>query len=257
MDMSAQMIDHQEAVKNLMAERYLLGELNAGEREAYEEHLFSCNACFEQVKAGTEFIGHLRQMGADEKAGTEFVSYLQQIGAEGTVNHWGFSRLRRMGAEEPVAVAQPRWSQLIYRAFRPSAALAFAVLFFCAAGVNVRQAMVIHRLNAPEVVMVTTVKPASRAAEMPISVPRRGHFELRAVFSYERKLQSYTARVVSVSGKEIASVAIMNPETDLQLRLDADKFRDGDYILIVQAIDQTTRSTRVIKQYPFQLHLQG
>src|SRR5690242_20940812 len=64
--MSAQMNDHQEAVKNLMAERYLLGELNASEREAYEEHLFSCDTCFEQVKAGTEFVGHLRQIGAEE-----------------------------------------------------------------------------------------------------------------------------------------------------------------------------------------------
>src|SRR6476660_8877819 len=105
MNMSAQMIDHQDAVKNLMAERYLLGELNAGEREAYEEHLFSCDACFEQVKAGTELVGHLRQIGAEE------------------------------------AAARPRWSQLIYRAIRPSAALVFGVMFLCTAGVSVRQAM--------------------------------------------------------------------------------------------------------------------
>ena len=51
MNMSAQMIDHQDAVKSLMAERYLLGELNASEREAYEEHLFSCDACFDQFTA--------------------------------------------------------------------------------------------------------------------------------------------------------------------------------------------------------------
>lgn len=219
--MSAQMNNHQEAVKNLMAERYLLGELNAGEREAYEEHLFSCDACFEQVKAGTELVGHLRQIGAEE------------------------------------AAARPRWSQLIYRAVRPSAALVFGVMFLCTAGVSVRQAMVIHRLNDPEAVMVATVKRASRASEMPISVPRRGHFELRAVYQPEQKLQSYTARVVGVSGKEMAPVAIRKPETgEVQLRLDADRFRNGDYILIVEAIDQTTHSIRVIGQYPFQLHLQ-
>ena len=61
--MSAHMIDHQEAVKGLMAERYLLGELTAGERDAYEEHFFSCDACFEQVRAGTEFVNHLRRIG--------------------------------------------------------------------------------------------------------------------------------------------------------------------------------------------------
>jgi anti-sigma factor RsiW len=61
--MDARMIDHDEAVKALMAERYLLGELNAIERDAYEEHLFSCDACFDQVKAGTELIGQLRHIG--------------------------------------------------------------------------------------------------------------------------------------------------------------------------------------------------
>lgn len=92
---------------------------------------------------------------------------------------------------------------------------------------------------------------------MPINVPRRGHFELRAVFPSEQKLQSYRARIVSVSGKEVASVPIMDPEpTELQVRLTADDFRDGDYTLIVQAIDQMTHSIRVIGQYPFQLHLQ-
>jgi anti-sigma factor RsiW len=219
--MSAQMIDHQEAVKNLMAERYLLGELNAGEREAYEEHLFSCNACFEQVKAGTEFVGHLRRIGTEE------------------------------------ADVQPSWSQLIHRAFRPSAALAFAIMFLCVAGISARQAMIIHQMKAPESVIVVTVPPPARAADNPIIAPRQGNFELRAVFQPSAKLQSYRARIVAASGKEIASVAIKKPETAaVQVRLNAGSFREGDYILIVQAIDQTTGSTQVIEQRPFKLQLQ-
>lgn len=219
--MSAQMIDHQEAVKNLMAERYLLGELNAVEREAYEEHLFSCDSCFEQVKAGTEFVGHLRRMGAEE------------------------------------AAVQPSWKQLVHRAFRPSPALAFAIMFFCVAGISVRQAVVIHQMKAPESVTVVTVPPAARASENPLTAPRQGNFELRAVFQPKPKLQSYRARVVSASGKEVASVAIKSPETgELQLRLNADSFMDGDYILIVQATEQTTGSTQAIEQRPFKLLLQ-
>jgi len=105
--------------------------------------------------------------------------------------------------------------------------------------------------------MVVTITGASRAADKPINIPRQGSFELRAVFGPEQKLQSYRARVVSASGREMASVAIKNPEDGaIQLRLNADSFRDGDYIFVVQAIDQTTRSTRIIKQIPFQLHLQ-
>ena len=64
--MTARMMEHEEAMKNLVAERYLLGELTENDREAYEEHLFSCPVCFEQIKAGTEFVGQLRQMGAEK-----------------------------------------------------------------------------------------------------------------------------------------------------------------------------------------------
>jgi hypothetical protein len=219
--MSAQMIDHREAVKSLMAERYLLGELSAGEREAYEEHLFSCDACFEQVKAGTEFVSHLRRMGAQK-------------------------------AEE-----QPTWSRLVHRVFRPSPALAFGLMFLCTAGVSVRQAMVIRQMKAPEVVTTVTVPPASRASLKAITAPRHGNFELRIGIPFKPEWRSYIAQVISTSGKETASIAITNPETqELQIRFNADSFEDGDYNLVVYAIDQATRSTRTIEQYPFQLHLQ-
>lgn len=219
--MSAQMIDHQEAVKNLMAERYLLGELNAGEREAYEEHLFACDACFDQVKAGTEFVSHLRRMGTEE------------------------------------AGERPTWKQLVHRAFRPSPALAFAIMFLCFAGISARQAVMISQLKAPESVTVVTVPREARTSAGPLMAPRQGNFDLRAVFQPDPKLRSLRARVVSASGKEVASVAIKNPETaELQLRLNADLFKDGDYILIVQAIDQATGTTQVIDQRPFKLRLQ-
>lgn len=219
--MSGQMIDHQDAVNSLMAERYLLGELNAGEREAYEEHLFSCDACFEQVKAGTEFVGHLRRIGTEK------------------------------------VEVQPAWSRLVHRALRPSPALAFAIMFLCVSGISARQAVVIHQMNTPESVNVLTVRPVARALDNPLTVPRQGNFELRTVFQPKLKLQSYRARVVSASGKELASVAIKNPETgELQVRLNANSFRDGDYILIVQAVDPTTGSTEAIGQRPFKLLLQ-
>lgn len=63
--MTARIMEHDEAIKNLTAERYLLGELNVSDRDAYEAHLFSCPACFEQVKAGSEFVGHLRRIGVE------------------------------------------------------------------------------------------------------------------------------------------------------------------------------------------------
>jgi anti-sigma factor RsiW len=110
--MNARIIDHDEAVKDLMAERYLLGELNATERDAYEEHLFCCDACFQQVKAGTELIGELR----------------------------------RIEAEGPhVPLAPGFMSRLLTTASQPVTITVFALLLF-ATGVAVRQGSIISRL---------------------------------------------------------------------------------------------------------------
>ena len=42
-------MDHDLAIKNNAAERYLLGELTEVEIEEYEEHFFSCAACAHEV----------------------------------------------------------------------------------------------------------------------------------------------------------------------------------------------------------------
>lgn len=112
-------------------------------------------------------------------------------------------------------------------------------------------------MNAPELVTVVTVTPAARTLVNPLTAPRQGNFELRGVFQPNPKLQSYRARVVTGSGKEVASVAIKNPENgEFQVRVNADLFRDGDYVLMVQATDKTTGSTTAIEQRPFKLQLQ-
>ncbi|HET9365971.1 MAG TPA: zf-HC2 domain-containing protein [Candidatus Angelobacter sp.] len=71
--MNAKMIDHEQAIKTMMAERYLLGELTENERDAYEAHLFDCQTCFDQVKAGTEFVSYLKQIGGEEPVPTTVV----------------------------------------------------------------------------------------------------------------------------------------------------------------------------------------
>jgi hypothetical protein len=45
-------MDHQRAIDSHAAERYLLDELADAERDAFEEHFFSCRACADDVRAG-------------------------------------------------------------------------------------------------------------------------------------------------------------------------------------------------------------
>ena len=59
-------MEHNEAMENHTAERYLLHELTEQERDAYEEHFFSCSACAEEIKAASEFMENARKVVQDE-----------------------------------------------------------------------------------------------------------------------------------------------------------------------------------------------
>jgi len=46
---------HHFAKQNLLVERYLLGELGGADLEDFEQHMFQCSICFEEVKTGQVF----------------------------------------------------------------------------------------------------------------------------------------------------------------------------------------------------------
>ena len=59
---------HDESLKELASERYLLGELHGEARERFEEHLFECVVCAADVTAGASFLGASRQRMETEAA---------------------------------------------------------------------------------------------------------------------------------------------------------------------------------------------
>jgi hypothetical protein len=212
--MNARMIDHEQAVKNLMAERYLLGELDAAEREAYEEHLFCCDACFAQVKAGTDFIGHLRHMGTEESAS------IPSTGAG--------------------------WRDVIRRVSHPIPALVFAGLFLCLAGVSFYQAKVIHQLKEPQVFAAMTLKdtPRSDGANQVVASPN-GAFALRFLFNARPEYVSYEGQIVrdltdgnngSDEGmimKKSFFISARDAQDAVTVRLSSNDFSEGRFVLNV------------------------
>lgn len=50
------MMNHSEAVEQMATERYLLGEMTADERDAFEEHFFDCVDCALDVRTGAAFV---------------------------------------------------------------------------------------------------------------------------------------------------------------------------------------------------------
>jgi hypothetical protein len=49
-------MNHQEALREMAVERYLLGELSGASLDSFEEHLFECSECAVDVKSGVTFI---------------------------------------------------------------------------------------------------------------------------------------------------------------------------------------------------------
>ncbi|HZT35200.1 MAG TPA: hypothetical protein VFA15_04720, partial [Nitrososphaera sp.] len=106
-------MNHEEAARNQMVERFALGELRGSDRERFEAHFFDCQECFDEVQVTSEFLRHARSVLSREPE-----------------KSW----LSRMTAD----------------LWRPAPALA-SMLFLCALGTTVYQNFRIAALTRPMV----------------------------------------------------------------------------------------------------------
>lgn len=219
--MNARMINHDDAMKDLMAERYLLGELNTAERDAYEQHLFSCDACFEQVKAGTEFVTHLRHI----------------------------------GTEAPQATLLPGFmSRLMTSARQPMTVTAF-VLLICFAGTNVYQQRTISGLKRPQVTPSFFLSDGARAGGVKTLVlPPNTRFDLNIQLLQSGDFSSYQGQILDQSGRLKWSFPI-SPEQikdTIHLLLDSSVLGPGTYSVVVNGFTPDGQRTEITR-YGFQL----
>jgi hypothetical protein len=201
--MNARIINHDDAIKDLMAERYLLGELNTDERDAYEEHLFSCNACFEQVKAGTEFVSHLRHIDT-------------------------------LHPQIPLA---PGFMSRVMAGIRQPLTLTMFTFLVLMGGFAVHQNSEISYLKEPrpEIRSVLTGIAHGSSEIHLIRVPRNSALSLNVEYAPKGEFISYRAQILSSSGKALHTVAL--PETQVgttaTIALPADALKPAQYSMVV------------------------
>ena len=83
-------MNHQRATTTSAAERYLLDEMTAEEREEFEEHYFSCAECAEDMRAAGQLVEALRATPAVRAAITAEAEQLGQfLGNPATVKFGG------------------------------------------------------------------------------------------------------------------------------------------------------------------------
>jgi hypothetical protein len=61
-------MDHEEAVRQNATERYMLDELDAEQRDQFEEHFFDCPDCATDVRAAAMFVEHSKEILAEPPA---------------------------------------------------------------------------------------------------------------------------------------------------------------------------------------------
>jgi len=221
--MTARMMEHEEAIKSLAAERYLLGELTESDREAYEEHLFSCPACFEQVKVGSEFVGHLR----------------------------------RMGVDEPVAIPAPARLGFLATLRQPLTAMAFALLI-CVSTVSLHQRNVISGLKQAQVLPAVFLSDGAKGAANTVTVRPNSWFSVNIQLIQPGTFNSYEGQVLSDSGQPKSSpfnISVEQTKGTIPIALHSGDLSSGTYSIVVSGIAADKHKTE-ISRYSLQLQVQ-
>jgi hypothetical protein len=176
--------EHDLAVQNRAVERYVLGELSGPERDAFEDHFFSCAMCAEDVRATTMFVDNAKAVLSEPP--------------------------------KPLARSQaaPRTVSRSWFGWLQPASVAFAAL--CLAMVGYQSAVVIPALKLPHAIPATVLHAATRG-----SVPV---FEQGQPLSFEIMPESPAAgelniEIRSESGAVVRTFKSAAPKPDQALNI--------------------------------------
>jgi hypothetical protein len=213
-------MDHNEALQEMLAEKYLLDELSPESREEFEAHFFGCTECAEDLRVGAVLVEGIRSELADRPA------------------------------EKPAEIPVQRGGQSGWLAWlRPALVVpALAVL----AGVIVYQNFVTYpqlktAANAPQVLPWASVSVSSRGANAPVITTRPGEgFLLFVNVPPDTRYSSYIAELRNPGGKVDWSLAIPASSDDsYPVHVPAASRAEGTYTLIVQGVTATGEKTEI------------
>lgn|SRR6185437_2861015 len=214
--MATHFMNHQQALEQYATERYLLHEMTAEERHAFEEHYLECAECLEAVTFGTEFLD----------AG-------KQVAQEMTMTQREHSAVRAASWRERLVPALSGW-------LRPAPALVFALLL-CFVGISVYQMVVLQnqkntiaQLKAPRQEFRFELRGQSRSADnIPIvRVPRESQLQLVVEFTPNPKFNVYGAEIVANS-EVISSFQSKSATTPMTVSIPAQALSPGRYTVVI------------------------
>jgi anti-sigma factor RsiW len=199
-------MDHRQAVETLALERYLLGEMADLERDAFEEHFFSCAECAEDARA----VGTMRDAVANGMAGSA-----------------------RQAPSRVLQMPSPR--RRLVSVVVPWAAAASLALVAGYQGLVLRQAQ--KQLAAPIVLSPVTLRPASRGQEPVVFATAGAVLTLAVDLGGGVMNGDIEYEIRHAEGATIASDRVPAPKdgTPLLLLVPSSLFQTGQhYVLLVK-----------------------
>ncbi len=221
-------MNHEASIKRHTAEKYLMGELSASERAAFEQHFFECEECAEEVRLGHQLRENAKAV-FDEEA---------------------------KPAHRPVPAKSRSW----FAWMRPAAmvpAAACLAIFAIAGYQNAVELPALHAriadLEQPMVVQSAMVlPPSSRASAPSIPVSASARFlQLSLAIDAVRPADRYECELLTDAGKAILRIAVsrLEPDANLTLLIPAAKVPAGYYKVVLLGF--TGRDAAELEHYRF------
>jgi hypothetical protein len=207
-------MNHQDALQEMAVERYLLGELSGTSLDNFEEHLFECQECAADVKAGATFI---------DAARTEF----------------SFPRRAAVAQVERA----PRWTSWFTSPWilAPALAACLLVLAFQMFVVQPRMRLEVAQAQAPAVLtplVLANAGPRGGDAIPEIVAPEHGSFVISVDVPTAGGFSSYRCSLIAPDGSVVWQTTV-SPEQArdaLLISVPTDKVKEGLNVFLIQGL---------------------
>jgi Putative zinc-finger len=210
-------MDHNQALQSQACEKYLLGELPPAERDAFEDHYFSCAECAIQLRSAADFLGASREI----------------LAASGVLQ----------GKSDAAPVPRRWFAWLLRPAF---AVPAFALLLAVIGYQNFVTIPGYKQAAAPRVLPMHSLITANTLGDESLSftVPADQPFGLYVDAPYDAAYSTYLLTLVSPSGAAIPLRALNAAEAQKTQIIAINPGRQaGKYTIVVSGLASTTDSS--------------
>jgi putative zinc finger protein len=224
-------MDHEEAVRQKATERYLLDELDPEVRDQFEEHLFDCQDCALDLRAGAMFVEQTKVILAESPA---------------------------VLARVPVtAAAKPGWFAWLRPAFAvPVFALLLAVIGYQSL---VTYPSLVATSNQPQVGPWASVNVSTRGTTaISVRLHTGEGFGVLVNLPPEDGFASYAADLYNPAGKKEWSrqIATASHEETRQIYIQGHNLESGTYTLVVNGITPGGES-KELSRHPIDVQIQN